>query len=59
MSKNGYPLSIKFVRTLALVIVRQRALIFQTAATDGGSNYPERTGNKPSTNATQSLKQCE
>jgi hypothetical protein len=47
MSKNGYPLPIKFVRTLALVIVRQRSSIFQTSATDSdeiqlpGKNWPQ------------------
>jgi hypothetical protein len=47
MSRNGYPLPVKFVRTLALVIVHQRALIFQTPATNGddiqppGKNWPQ------------------
>ena len=47
MSKIGYPLPVKFVRTLALVIVRQRASIFQTPATDDdeiqppGKNWPQ------------------
>ena len=45
MSKNGYPLPIKFVRILALVIVRTSVL--QTPATDGdeilppGKNWPQ------------------
>ena len=40
MSRNGYPLPVKFVRTLALVIVRQRVSIFQTPATDGDKILP-------------------
>ncbi len=35
MSENGYPLPVKFVRTLALVIVRQCASIFQMPVIDG------------------------
>jgi hypothetical protein len=42
MSRNGYPLPVKFVRTLALVIVRQRVSIFQTLATDGDDIRPPR-----------------
>jgi hypothetical protein len=47
MSKNGYPLPVKFVRTLALVIVRQRASIFQIPGADHddgrppGKNWPQ------------------
>ncbi|KAL5328181.1 hypothetical protein ACEPPN_001677 [Leptodophora sp. 'Broadleaf-Isolate-01'] len=48
MAKNGYPLPIKFVRTLALVIVRQRASsIFQAPSSDPhdsqqpGKNWPQ------------------
>jgi hypothetical protein len=47
MSRNGYPLPVKFVRTLALVIVRQRVSIFQTPTTEDddirppGKNWPQ------------------
>ena len=47
MSRNGYPLPVKFVRTFALVIVRQRASIFQTPTTNSdniqppGKNWPQ------------------
>jgi hypothetical protein len=57
MSANGYPLPVKFVRTLALVIMRQRASIFRfLRPMKRRFDHPERTGHKPSTNATQSLK---
>jgi hypothetical protein len=47
MSKNGYPLPIKFLVTLAFVILRQRVSIFWTPATDHddirplGKNWPQ------------------
>jgi hypothetical protein len=47
MSQNGYPLPVKFLRDLALVIVRQRGSIFRIPATDRddirapGKNWPQ------------------
>jgi hypothetical protein len=47
MSRNGYPLPIKFVGDLALVIARHRNSIFQIPATDRddirrpGKNWPQ------------------
>jgi hypothetical protein len=47
MAQNGFPLPIKFLRDLALVIVRQRTSIFQIPATDDndirplGKNWPQ------------------
>jgi Tc5 transposase DNA-binding domain len=40
MAKNGYPLPVKFLRDLALVIVRQRGSIFQIPTTDRGDLRP-------------------
>ena len=36
MSKRGYPLPVKFLRSLALVIARQRSSAFQIPADDDG-----------------------
>jgi hypothetical protein len=47
MAQNGFPLPVKFLRDLALVIVRQRTSIFQIPATDDdgirppGENWPQ------------------
>jgi hypothetical protein len=46
MADNGYPLPVKFLRSLALIIVRQRSSIFQIPAPDPearppGKNWPQ------------------
>ncbi len=46
MAERGYPLPVKFLRSLALVIARQRSSAFQIPATDGavrrpGKNWPQ------------------
>jgi len=40
MSERGYPLPVKFLRSLALVIARQRCSTFQVPAIDGGVRPP-------------------
>jgi len=42
MSQNGYPLPVKFLRDLALVIARQRGSIFQIPETDHDDIRPPR-----------------
>lgn len=46
MSRNGYPIPVKFLRSLAQVIVRQRLSAFHTSLTDDaveppGRNWPQ------------------
>jgi hypothetical protein len=40
MSERGYPLPVKFLRSLVLVITRQRSSAFQTPAVDDGVRSP-------------------
>jgi hypothetical protein len=40
MSRNGYPLPVKFARNLAYIIVLQRASIFQIPANDRNDVHP-------------------
>jgi len=40
MSERGYPLPVKVLRSLALVIARQRSSAFQTHAVDDGVRPP-------------------
>jgi DDE superfamily endonuclease len=40
MSERGYPLLVKFLRSLALVIARQRSSVFRTTAVDNGIRPP-------------------
>jgi len=42
MARNGFPLPVKFARTLAHVIALQRASVFQTPATDRDDIHPLR-----------------
>jgi hypothetical protein len=42
MARNGFPLPVKFARTLAHVIALQRASVFQTPATDRDDIRPPR-----------------
>jgi hypothetical protein len=39
-SERGYPLPVKFLRSLALVIARQRSSAFQTPSVDDGVRQP-------------------
>jgi hypothetical protein len=46
MSNNGFPVSIKYLRSLALVIPRQRSSVFQAPTCDEtikppGKNWPQ------------------
>jgi hypothetical protein len=46
MSNNGFPIPVKFLRSLAVIIVRQRSSAFQISASDEtirppGKNWPQ------------------